>query len=222
MQSKACLVIGASKENQNWDFIKGYINYRDRESHYVYCADGGVENAYALGITPNMIIGDYDSISIEPLDIPNKGLKPGMITLPREKDETDLFACVLDGLEKGFEDFILMCCTGGRLDHFMGALAILEYLNLKKAKGLIIDNKNVIMFLKNGSLTLDKDEKFKYLSIIPLDETICGVSTKGLAYTLDRETLYREKGLGISNEIIGESGRVSIEKGSALIIRSLD
>ena len=222
MESKACLVIGASKDNQDWDFIKGYINYRGSDTHFVYCADGGADNAFKLGIIPDMIVGDYDSISIEPLDIPNKCLKPGMILLPREKDETDLFACVLDGLERGFNDFILMCCTGGRLDHFMGALAILEYLNLKKANGLIIDNKNVIMFLKIGSLTFDKNEKFKYLSIIPLDETICGVSTKGLAYPLDRETLHREKGLGISNEVIGESGIVSRDTGSALIIRSRD
>ena len=222
MESKSCLVIGASKDNQDWNFIKSYINYRGSDSHFVYCADGGVENARSMGISPNMIMGDFDSISIEALNITDKSLKPGVILLPSKKDETDLFACVMDGLEKGFNDFILMCCTGGRLDHFMGALAILEYLDLKKAKGLIIDSKNVIMFLKNGSLKLDKDEKFKYLSIIPLDDTICGVSTEGLEYPLDRETLYRYKGLGISNEIIGESGIVSIEKGSALIIRSLD
>ena len=145
-----------------------------------------------------------------------------IILLPQEKNETDLFACALDGLLEGFKEFTFVFCTGGRLDHFMGALAILEYLNSNDASGIIIDSKNIIMFLKDKEIEIINDDRFKYLSIMPLDEKLIGVTTQGLKYKLDDENVLRELGLSISNEIVESTAKVKIRKGSALIIRSFD
>lgn len=218
---KTCIIIGAAQDDLKMDFIKSCTGIKD-EQYFSYCADGGYKNAVMLGIKIDKLIGDSDSMHIYKNSIDEIKDKSQIVILPKEKDETDSFACVLDAIEEGFKEFVLLFCTGGRLDHFMGALAILEFINSKGARAVILDSKNLIMILKDGEMEIDKLNEFKYISIVPLDEMISGVSTDGLKYPLSDETLYRKMGRGISNEIIGQKGKVTIKKGTALIIYSND
>ena len=218
---KTCIVIGAAKDNIDLEFIEACSGLNGKE-YYTYCADGGYKNALKIGIKIDKIIGDADSMQMYKntfIDIIDKNQ---IVLLPNEKDETDSFACVLDAIDEGYKEFVLLFCTGGRLDHFMGALAILEYVNSKGARAIILDSKNLIMLLKNDEINIEKLSEFKYVSIIPLDEMIFGVSTEGLKYPLKDETLYRKMGRGVSNELLFDKGKIIIKEGSALVIYSND
>lgn len=218
---KTCIIIGAAKDNIDLEFVESSVGLKEKK-YFTYCADGGYENAVKLGIKVDKIIGDSDSMHTYEKSFNMIEDETQIVLLPNEKDETDLFACALDAINEGYNEFVLLFCTGGRLDHFMGALAILEYLNSKGAMAMILDSKNLIQILKNDEMEIIKLKEFKYVSIIPLDEMISGVSTVGLKYSLNEETLYRKMGRGISNEVVEKKGKIKIKAGNALIIYSND
>jgi thiamine pyrophosphokinase len=218
---KTCIIIGAAKDNINLEFIEECSGLKGKE-YFTYCADGGYKNAVNIGIKIDKIIGDSDSMQMYKNSFFEIEDKNKIVLLPNEKDETDSFACVLDAIKEGYKEFVLVFCTGGRLDHFMGAIAILEYLNSKGARAIILDSKNIITILKNDEMGVARLNEFKYVSIIPLDEMILGVSTEGLKYPLKDETLYRKMGRGISNELVAEKGKIIVKEGSALVIYSND
>ena len=226
MQERSCIIIGAAEQGPDRTLLAEYADLDGQNRALVICADGGFRHAETLGLKPDCLIGDFDSLKEEGWQIPKDcSGKSGQLNIKRlktEKDETDLFACVLEGLRGGFNDFILIYCTGGRLDHFMGAVAVLEYIFKQGAKGIILDTQNEMTILKDGTLILDKKTRFPYLSILPLDSKLVGVSITGVKYPLCDAVLYREIGLGISNEIMESQATIRIDSGTALIIRSRD
>ncbi len=238
MNAKLCVVIGAAKKGPSRSLLSRYAQLDGPNRATVYCADGGLHNAEILKLRTDLLIGDFDSIKcshnteaknsykFKTEDIHETSLQENrienLIRLPSEKDETDLFACVLQGLKTGVEEFILIYCTGGRLDHFMGSIAILEYINGQGAKGMILDRQNQITLLKEGEICITKDSNYRYLSLIPLDQMLLGVNMTGVKYPLKDATILREKGLSISNEICEDKAIISIRGGSALIIKSRD
>lgn len=226
MPQRTCIVIGAAKKGIEHSLLSGYVHLEGPDRAAVYCADGGLSRAETLGIRPDVLIGDFDSIEAKDFRSSSNAIhKSGAKSikrLPAEKDETDLFACVLDGLKSGFKKFILIYCTGGRLDHFMGAIALLDYINGQGAEGILLDQQNEITLLSKGALIIKADKRYPYLSLMPLDNQLTGVSMTGVKYPLLDAVVLRESGIGISNEILGDEASISIKEGSALIIKSRD
>ncbi len=220
---RICIVIGAAKDDLDREFLDRSIALRTDRKPYVYCADGGIHHARRLGLHPDKLIGDMDSAGDSFLEGAASGIAGEIIRLPSEKDETDLFACVKDGLEKGFRDFMLIFCTNGRIDHFMAAAAILEYLDERGATGVLLDSRNEIAFMKPGRIAVPKDTRFKYISIIPLDEELSGITLEGMKYPLTDMTVRRpDMCLLVSNETVGGDAALTIAKGRAMIIKSRD
>jgi len=183
----------------------------------VICADGGIHNAQRMGIRADVLIGDGDSMH------ETFGVKYNtFIQLPTEKDVTDTMACVSYGLEQGCKVFYLLCCTGGRLDHLISNIFILEYLNNRGYYGAIYDDFNEISFASSGVHIRESSDKFKYLSVIALDESVSGVTLEGVKYPLENHTLHREFALGVSNEITRPYATITIGSGRCLLIRSRD
>ncbi len=203
---KTCLVIGASPECF-WD--------NSVTPDYVVCADGGFDNAKKLGLKVDMIIGDFDSI--ESADIFSR-----CILLPKEKDLTDLEACVRYGLAEGCDNFILTGCTGGRLDHFLSGIGILEFIidRYETVTAKIINKDNEI-FVFNDSFEIRPPHKRKYFSVIPLDRDITHVKIVNAKYTLDKNVVYRAGGsLTVSNEPLpGQTVIISMQ-GRAVAVLS--
>ena len=124
-----CLIIGAAPCED-----LSYIKHLHNRADYVICADGGIDRAKQVGITADFWIGDGDSRE-ESLDVGE------VVSLPREKDETDLFCAVLHALERGAKAIYIAAATGGRGDHFLANLSILDspyYLNLSLKSPLSI------------------------------------------------------------------------------------
>jgi thiamine pyrophosphokinase len=155
---KRCIIITSNVQFDIRDMVE--IQAGD----LILCADGGWEKVIAAGITPDVVIGDFDSLSGSGLDkaiaagiAPNavigdfdslstSGLAdaglPKMIRLPTEKDETDTLACVKYGLTKGYEDFCVIGGLSGRFDHTFANIQTLSYLADMGCSGWIIDDKN--------------------------------------------------------------------------------
>ena len=180
-----------------------------RKEDFVIAADAGYRVCQQLGIVPDLLLGDFDSME-QPVDFQN------ICRSPVEKDDTDTFAAVKLMIEKGFLEFLLVGVIGERLDHTFGNVSILIYLKEKGAKGVIVDDYSE-MFL------CDKNTKIKaktcsFFSLISLSDKLEGVCIKGAKYPLEYATIKNSYQFAVSNEALCDT-EISVEKGDALIIK---
>ncbi|MDR0326191.1 MAG: thiamine diphosphokinase [Oscillospiraceae bacterium] len=199
---KRCVIAGASPE-VFWD--SRWV------PDMVICADGGYSHAVRLGLKPDLIIGDNDSSGEKPpLSIVHR-------SLPVEKDITDMEACIDYALQAGAGEIALLGASGGRLDHFLGNIGLLERAD---GKAFMLDSSHEIHLLPSP-VTVEPPHKHRYFSVVPLDETASGVTITGAKYPLDNATLRRAATVGISNEPLdGVSFTVSVKNGKALLVLS--
>nr|WP_298874912.1 thiamine diphosphokinase [uncultured Mogibacterium sp.] len=193
------------------------LNASSSASDYIVCADGGVDVATQYGIRPDCVIGDFDSTNT------NNRLDCLYITLPSEKDLTDTEAAINHAIELGISDITVYGGIGGRLDHTLGNVGLLEkYLGrLEHLK--FIDGKNSMQLLDSevcSSAMLTPDSSYKYFSLIPLDSTAEGVTITGAKYCLDNVSISRSSTLCISNEISCSHAHISVRSGKVLLVRS--
>ena len=201
-KEKICYVVGAG-ENYGIDFTV-------QEGDYVIAADGGGKYLEEAKIMPNLIIGDFDSLQEKPKHT-------NVITLSKDKDETDTFAAIKQGIDRGYKVFCLHGCTGGRIDHTLANIQILAYLAQHAMQGFLFDKKNVITTITDTTFIPPKYEK-GYLSVFSYSKKSKGVSLKGLKYELDKEILRSDNPIGVSNEFIGEASMITVECGTLVIV----
>lgn len=194
------------------------IPERPDKDDLVVAADSGLNNARALGIRVDAVVGDYDSLGHKP-DV-DKDVE--VVTVPTEKDVTDTQLAVEYALQKGAREIVLVGGLGGRLDHTLANLSILEDLLDKRVRATLLDGQNRVRLLRNDSTILPRSG-YTYLSLLSLDPVSKGVEIEGVKYPLKRGRLHRTLGgLGVSNEITGNCCFVSVRKGTILIVESRD
>lgn len=203
------LIVGAAPWRDG-RFLRPYL---DGAAWTVFCADGGYANAVSAGLQPDFLIGDWDSGERPALDVP-------CVTLPAEKDVTDLQAAMDQALSMGITELLLCGCTGGRLDHTASNLLLLEWLAERGGSGMIVDEDNEVRLLCPGVYQVADLPRYHYLSLIPLDRKVTGVTLRGTKYPLDRADLTRGDTLSISNEPAAPAAEITIASGRALLIRS--
>lgn len=219
------LILGAAPyEKRHIDILQKHIESMGSDM-FICCADGGAWLAKDLGTDPDILIGDLDSCDEERIrdfydDEQSKDFD--VIKLNPVKNDTDLFASIDYGLENGYKNFVLMGVTGGRLDHFMGAIAALEYAMENRAEAVIIDEMNKVRMLRGPGTVKLSDNEYRFFSIVSLDRAIEGISISGAKYNVANYTLDRFSSRCISNEIEDGAAEavISIEKGTCLIIQS--
>lgn len=179
-------------------------------------ADCGYRNAQKLGVSVNYAVGDFDSgIKSE---IPREA---EIIEVPVEKDFTDTQLAVDVALEQGADFIVIIGGLGGRLDHTLSNLAILERLWAMGIRALITDGKNRVRYIERTSELVPRSV-FKYISLIATDKTAKGVSIEGCKYPLNNARLSRTNQFAVSNEILKNCALVSVKKGGLYIIESRD
>ena len=181
---KTCAIISGG----DFSLLNGIEN-----AEFIIVCDKGYDYAKSQNITPNLFIGDFDSVS---QGLPSEISK---IALPCEKDETDTMAAVKYAISNGFTDILLFCALGGRLDHLLGnmqtaALAAKEGLTVK-----IVDSDNEIYVFSNSQVQLPKRDGFS-ISLVSLSDKCENVTVAGGKYTLENAVLTNTSTLGISNE----------------------
>ena len=179
------------------------------EDALVIAADGGLRHTQRLGIAPDVILGDFDSLGYVP---------EGANVFPVEKDDTDAMLAVRHGLAAGCREFYIYGgLDGKRLDHTVANLQTLRFLADHGAAGYLIGAEYLLTVLKNGSISFPKDAE-GILSVFCMGADAEGVTIEGAQYGLEDGTLSAGFPLGVSNHFIGEEVKISVKNGSLLII----
>ena len=180
-----------------------------KDDDYILAADGGFRHVNALGIIPNGILGDFDSLGYTP---------EGSVVFPVEKDDTDAMLAVRKGLELGYKTFYLYgSLDGPRLDHTVANFQTLQFLCDHDAYGYLIGKNYIVTVLKNGSLGFDASCTGIF-SVFCMGADAEGVTIRGGKYEAENATLQAGFPLGVSNHFEGRDVTVSVEKGSVLVL----
>lgn len=213
----------------------------------VLAADGGYRALYSLGYTPDLLLGDFDSLGDLPLppDLP-------VLRFPARKDDTDTGLALRHGLDRGFRDFALYGCAGGRVDHLLANLQSMARISRLGATIRLAapeydawaltgpapdtsapstpapdasapDASGPAPHAPGGpaaTLTLPDRPGGTLVSVFCHGDRAEGVTLTGLSYPLDGADLTGDFPLGVSNRRLeGQPATVSVRRGTLLIFQ---
>ncbi len=181
------------------------------------CCDGGLRHAKALNLTPQMILGDFDSVNPAMLESYGaQGIQ--IVPYPTHKDYTDMELAVEHALGHNPTAIYILGGIGSRLDHTLANIHVLHHA-LKAGVPAFLINENHCICLTDSTVTID-GKKGDLLSLIPLTSQVTGISTQGLAYPLRQETLAMGQSRGVSNVFTGDKANIQIDDGVLIVMTS--
>ena len=182
----------------------------------VLAADGGLERARALGLEPDAVVGDMDSVAPEALaEAELRGVR--VVRHPTAKDATDLELALDEALALAPRQVVVIGDGGGRLDHLLSALLL---LGSPRYAAVQVDAQvgDALVQVVRGDRELE-GAPGETISLLALHGRADGVTTEGLEYPLARETLEPGSSRGVSNVFIGRTARVRVGHGVVLVVR---
>lgn len=182
-----------------------------KASCYV-CADAGLRLAQTLGIVPDWVVGDFDSLGTVP---------EGAAVYPSAKDDTDTVLAAKYALAQGCDELVFYGALGGRLDHTIANLQMLRMLADAGARGILVDEHHRVMLQRGGTQYYPKREGM-YFSLFAMSERCEDVTLEGVAYPLRHSTFLATVPLGVSNRIVGEQAKVTVGSGDLLVVYAMD
>lgn len=178
---------------------------------FIIAADGGLKHTASAQLTPNAIVGDFDSLGYVP---------QGAQVHPVEKDDTDSMLAIRMGLEKGFRTFYLYgALDGDRLDHTAANFQALRFLQNHGARGFLIGNHQIVTLIENEALQFPAGCRGD-LSVFAYGGAARAVTLEGLYYPLNGQPLTPDFPLGVSNHFTGQPACIRVEDGALLVIWS--
>ncbi len=211
---KAVLFGGAAIED--YSFCQPYL----AEAEEIICCDGGMHHAKALGIVPDHIVGDFDSVSPEVLEeYRQAGIS--IRQFPTHKDETDMQLGLQLALELGADTIVMMGGIGDRLDHTLANAHLLLWLRKKGVRGILVNEKNRVELVDRELTVYGKAGDL--VSLLPLSMEVKGVTLEGLEYPLtDYDLAIDDEVIAVSNVMLGEEARVRIKSGYLYVMQTRD
>ncbi|MDD5889550.1 MAG: thiamine diphosphokinase [Ruminococcus sp.] len=201
-----CVIISGSPDT-NVEEIKSLCTSDD----FIVCADSGYSFAKKAGLSPNLIIGDFDSLKEE---LPQN---TEVVKLNTHKDDTDTEHCVMECIRRGYKDFLLLGSIGGRTDHTFANIATLAFLSEYNYNGIARNNGEEIRILKEGSYEMN-NKKGLIFSVFPYGCESVNVTYKGAEYMLNNKTLTYNVSRGISNVFVDDEAEITINRGRAILL----
>ena len=179
------------------------------EDDFVIAADGGLRHTRALGLTPDCILGDFDSLGYVP---------EGAKVFPTRKDDTDSMLAIREGLSRGYREFVLYgALDGERPDMAVANYQALLFLADRGARGLLVGKRFRASVVKDGCLTFPAGLDGT-VSVFCLGADARGVTIRGLGYPMEEGTLTARFPLGVSNRFTGSPAEIRVKDGSLLVI----
>ncbi len=227
------IMIFANGELPNLEKARALIQADD----YLVCADGGTRHALALGLKPNLIVGDLDSVT----DAELQKADAKVVKYPRDKNETDLELALNHALEQKPTSIIVIAALGNRIDQTIANLALLSNSRLSNIDSRFDDGLEEVFFCRARSKASpavshrraavvrgtngERSRRIEgrggdIVSLIPWNGTVKGIRTSGLRWPLNNESLYPDKTRGVSNEMLGRTAEISVKSGLLLIIHT--
>ena len=218
MKMKRCLIVTGG--TIDIAFAKDFLSQRSYD--YVIAADAGLEVLRPLRISPNAVVGDLDTVDKKVLeeyqnqpDIEFEIHKP-------EKDETDTELALLTAARQGCEAVDILGALGGRMDHAIGNIQLMYQFFCQGMEVNIYDARNRL-YLLGGHKVFHREKVYgKYISFLPMTQTVEGLTLRGFKYPLQRRTIGLGTTLCISNELKREEGILELERGVLLCVEAHD
>ena len=215
--------MSALTEKRLWIFANGEVNDLQRlggilqpEDVFI-AADGGYRYLEQLDVVPECVVGDLDSLSTEQV---SSLVKLG-ITIERHpinKDETDLELALRRGVAEGFKIIRIAGAVGGRFDQSLGNLFLLSKKDFSHLDLRLEDGIEEVFLIRDEALILGSPGDT--VSLLPLGDAARGVTTHGLEYPLNQETLFPDQSRGISNVMLSNQARVNLQTGILICVHS--
>ena len=197
-----CYIVGAMDP--------GAIVIASQRPAVIIAADAGVEHLQRQGITPDWIVGDFDSLGY----VPEGG---NIVQHPVEKDDTDMLLAVRTGMEQGCRQFVLYGGVGGRLDHTYANLQTLLWMAQRGLSGCMVCGEELAAVVENGSMAFPGGMKGT-VSVFCPDGAAEGVTLRGLYYPLEGASITSAFPIGVSNRFTDEAAEIAVERGRLLVI----
>lgn len=213
---KRCYIVGAG------DFTN---SFRPSEEDFTIAADAGFAYLDRAGITPDVVVGDFDSLGAPPEH-------QNIMQSPEEKDDTDMMLAVNEALKQGYKTIVIDGALGGRPDHTMANYQILAKIASMGARGILLGHDMSATVVKNGAISFfskqpistktgnskASEDKKDFISIFCFGSKAEGVNLSGLKYNLEDGTLKSDYPIGVSNEFTDEDADISVVNGMLLIL----
>ncbi len=203
---KRCVIIAAGELEPELD-AHSVIG----DDAFIICADGGYDTAAALGITPQLFVGDMDSVLTPPDGVEQ-------VVSPAEKDDTDTMLAVKLAIERGYRHITILGGLGGRLDHTIANLQTLLYCAQHGVRAHLAGKRDSAFVIKDECVKVPAREGF--VSVFSLTEQCEGVTLKGLRYPLCEALVTNSFPIGVSNEFRGPVAEISVRRGCLLVMFS--
>lgn len=205
---KKCVIFGAGEYTG--------LNWKRQIDDFVIAADGGYKKLLEIGERPDLLIGDMDSLNDQALvDMAiNAGIEVEI--LPTCKDDTDILAAIKIGLSRDCTVFDIYGALGGRLDHTIGNLQCLAFLQGKGAKGYLYDAGMRTELICNEKVVFPKDMKGTF-SAFAYGGDAYEVTISGLKYEVENALIRKDFPIGVSNEFTGKESYIEVRRGMLLI-----
>jgi len=211
------IIIFANGELPDLDAARTLLQAGD----YLIAADGGANHLLKMGILPEIVIGDLDSVDEDTL-FQLTSAEVNIEQYSEDKDETDIELALGYAVEMRPSAILIVGGLGGRLDQTLANLSILTDPMLPKIDIRLDDGLEEVFFCRasaeKGGQVEVQGRSGDTLSLIPWHGPVEGVSTEGLQWPLYGETLFPDKSRGISNVMLSESASVKIENGLLLVV----
>ena len=207
LNNKAYIFTGPDLDNVS------FLNDVDFHDGYLIAADCGLKILEKIGISPDVIIGDFDSFP-KP-----KAADCEVFAFKVEKDDTDTMLCIKHALKKGFSDITIISGVGKRLDHTIANIQSLCYTLNNGGSGRILSDDTEVLLLPKGEYSFDKKEGFS-MSLFSYSERVLNLSISGAKYGTDGIDIDNTFPIGVSNEITEDKCHVSFSSGKLVVIFS--
>ena len=173
---RRCVIVGGA-EIRTYDRVRQYFRPDD---FFIYC-DCGLRHQKALGAEPDLIVGDFDSHEKPETDRET-------IVLPVKKDDTDTVFAAKEAMRRGFDEFLLVGVSGGRLDHTLVNVYLLVMLRERGKRALLVDDNSEMELV--GAEPVEIPERFPFYSLVNITGTARGITETGCKFPLDNGEIH--------------------------------
>ena len=207
---RAIIIAGGQAESQGW---QRWV----REGDWIIGADGGAARALSWGLRPDLVIGDMDSLpEAARAVLVSEGCR--FIEHPRAKDETDLELALVHAVREGAKEITVLGALGGRLDHSLANILLLTLPSLAGVSVRIAEGEQQALLARGGEVVDLEGARGDLVSLVPLGGDVRGVTTRGLAWSLEEDTLRFGSSRGVSNEMTANKAGIQVGEGLLLIV----
>ena len=204
----------------NESFAREYITQQSWD--FIIAADKGLNLCHACMLLPDLILGDFDSSDLHVLHYYESQYPERIRRYPAKKDETDTELALIEALSIPDKEIHILGALGGRADHMLANIQLLQMALEKKRLCYLIDETTRI-HMTDHSITLRKDQYAKDLiSLLAYGTDVTGLTLEGFAYETKDLTLSVAGSRGISNYLTGKEGKISFTSGILLVVETME